>query len=193
MTSASPPQPAADNAQQRRALRAQLLQARLQLPEAQRRAATAQIVAQVQAWLQQYAAPAHTVALYSAHQGEVDVSAWARHAAHALALPVVVGKHAPLQFAAWQPGDALVLDAYGIAVPRTLRMVQPDVLLIPCLGFTRTRLRLGYGGGYYDRTLAMLNPRPLAAGIAFAQQECVFAAQPHDVHLDVMLTEHGAV
>jgi 5-formyltetrahydrofolate cyclo-ligase len=193
MTNAHHSPPAADNAQQRSTLRTQLLHTREQLTDQARQAATAQIVVHLQRWLTEHAAHAQTIALYSAYKSEVDLSNWAKHTHHTLALPVVVGKHQPLQFAAWRPGDALVQDAYGIWIPRTVHPVQPDVLLIPCLGFTRTRLRLGYGGGYYDRTLAVFNPRPLTVGIAFAQQECVFAAQAHDVPLDVVLTEQGAL
>ena len=70
--------------------------------------------------------------------------------------------------------------------------VQTDLLLVPCVGFDAARLRLGYGGGYYDRTLASLQPRPYTVGLAF---ECARVAalprEPHDVPLDLILTETG--
>jgi 5-formyltetrahydrofolate cyclo-ligase len=193
MTTAPSPVQAADNAQQRRLLRQQLLQARLAIPAPVRQAATAHIAEHLTTWLAAHAPQARCIALYSAMRGEVDLSAWAAHSAYALALPVVTGKAMPLAFAAWQPGDRLVHDAYGIAIPHHTRLVAPDVLVIACLGFTPTRLRLGYGGGYYDRTLAALQPRPLAVGIAFAQAHCEFAAQAHDVALDAVITENQVI
>ncbi len=107
-----------------------------------------------------------------------------------LALPVVVAKDAPLAFACWTPGDAVVVDKYGIAVPADPSFVTPDALLIPCVGFNEQRFRLGYGGGYYDRTLAR-QPRPQAIGIAYSCMHANFAADPHDIALDVLITEQG--
>lgn len=106
-----------------------------------------------------------------------------------LSLPVVTAKDAPLQFAAWGPGDALVKDSYGVPVPENQRFVPiPDALLIPCVGFNSQRFRIGYGGGYYDRTLAT-SPKPLAIGIAYTLQLVEFDTSPHDVPLDVIVTE----
>jgi 5-formyltetrahydrofolate cyclo-ligase len=76
-----------------------------------------------------------------------------------------------------------------VAVPADLRMVaRPGALLIPCLGFNGGRFRLGYGGGYYDRTLAQ-QPRPVTAGIAYNCLAAEFASAAHDVALDLVLTE----
>jgi 5-formyltetrahydrofolate cyclo-ligase len=69
-------------------------------------------------------------------------------------------------------------------------IVQPQALLIPCVGFNRQRMRLGYGGGYYDRTLAA-SPRPLAIGIAYRGSLATFAADPYDIALDAIITEDG--
>jgi 5-formyltetrahydrofolate cyclo-ligase len=176
----------------RKALRQQLLAAREQMPDAQRIAACTHIAGTLSRWLAQHAPHAGTIALYSAHRGEVDLSAWALTRGEQLALPIAQpGK--PLLFARWQPGDALVKDQYGIGIPAQVQVVQPDVLLIPCVGFTLERLRLGYGGGYYDRTLNAMRPRPRAVGLAFAQQQCSFAAQAHDVALDAIITEAGVL
>lgn len=106
-----------------------------------------------------------------------------------LLLPVVVARDAALGFTEWQPGEALVKDQMGVAVPASLRMAgQPQALLIPCLGFNAERFRLGYGGGYYDRTLEK-TPRPLTAGVAYDCLEAEFASAPYDVALDTILTE----
>lgn len=106
----------------------------------------------------------------------------------ALALPVVTGADTPLQFAGWTPGASLVFDRWGIATPETIDLVTPQALLIPCIGFTPQRHRLGYGGGFYDRTLAD-KPRPQAIGIAYASGCTAFAAGPHDIAMDVVITE----
>jgi 5-formyltetrahydrofolate cyclo-ligase len=108
------------------------------------------------------------------------------------ALPVVSHRGAPLTFHVWHPDAPMRVGRYNIPIPEHEHPVQPDLLLVPCVGFDAARLRLGYGGGYYDRTLAALQPRPYVAGVAF---ECGRVAalprEPHDVPLDVILTETG--
>ena len=109
------------------------------------------------------------------------------------ALPIVVGKELPLMFRRWVPGDALVSDLWDIQIPAdTAPAVEPDVLLVPMLAFDRKGYRLGYGGGFYDRTLAKLRAVKLvtAIGVAYAGQE--IDAVPHDAHdqpLDWIMTE----
>ena len=105
-----------------------------------------------------------------------------------LALPVVMGKGAPLGFAGWTPGDALVCDAHGVPTPVKKNLIRPEALLIPCVGFNADNIRLGYGGGFYDRTLAV-KPRPLAIGVAYASARTSFNADPHDIALDIVITE----
>lgn len=108
------------------------------------------------------------------------------------ALPVASRPDAPLTFRAWQPQAPMELGRHRIPVPREPIAAHPDLLLIPCLGFDAQRLRLGYGGGYYDRTLATLSPRPYTVGVAF---ECgriaLLPREAHDVALDVIVTETG--
>lgn len=107
-----------------------------------------------------------------------------------LALPVVDGPTLPLRFVAWAPGAALTRDAMGVQVPVQGASLKPQALLVPCLGFTPARLRLGYGGGFYDRTLAT-TPRPQTIGIAYACGSCDFPSEPHDVALDEIVTERS--
>lgn len=109
-----------------------------------------------------------------------------------LALPVVEEKDAPLVFASWAPGDAVVKDKHGVAIPAAITFITPDVLLIPCVGFDDGRFRLGYGGGYYDRTLAR-EARPQAIGIAYACMRADFEIGMHDVALDAIITERGII
>ncbi len=106
----------------------------------------------------------------------------------ALALPVVLEKQAPLAFASWTPGEPMVRDSMGVAVPAEHRLTPlPSVIVLPCLGFNAAHYRLGYGGGFYDRTLAA-TPRPTAIGVAYACQQVAFDNDPHDIALDVIFT-----
>ncbi len=112
----------------------------------------------------------------------------------ALALPIVETKAAPLTFRRWTPGEKLVRGDWGIPVPpSSAKQVEPDAVLAPCLGWTKEGFRLGWGGGYFDRTLAALRQRPLSIGIALdAAQIPTIYPQPHDIPLDLIVTETGA-
>ena len=172
------------------ALRRHLKDQRASLIDAGKRARDERIGAQVIAWWRRTRPP--LLAVYWPLSGEPDLSETyallAREGAM-LALPVVVQRHAPLAFAAWTPGEAMVPDPMGIAVPADLRTVaRPPALLVPCLGFNEQGYRLGYGGGFYDRTLAD-GIRPATLGIAYACQAAAFGADRHDVPLDIIVTE----
>lgn len=107
----------------------------------------------------------------------------------ALALPIVIAKAQPLAFVPWVPGQNMENDAYGIPMP-TDREVQvyPDCILAPCVGFTNDRYRLGYGGGFYDRSLAQY-PEAFSIGIAYQQSRVSFAPDPYDIPLRAIITE----
>lgn len=110
-----------------------------------------------------------------------------------LSLPVVIKKASPMQFAHWKPGDPLVKDSYGISTPETRNFVPlPQALLIPCLGYTKDRFRLGYGGGYFDRTLEQ-KPRPHTIGIAYSCLQSRFPVQEYDIPMDCIITETGPI
>jgi len=111
-----------------------------------------------------------------------------------IALPVVEAPGRPLSFRAWRPGDALAPGAHGIAAPLpSAAPLAPDLLIVPLLAFDRQGWRLGYGAGYYDRTLeafAAAGRAVMAVGVAYAAQEV--PAVPHhggDVRLDALVTE----
>jgi 5,10-methenyltetrahydrofolate synthetase len=172
-------------------LRTQLLAARRALDAPTRAAWDLAIGEQVVAWWRGHRSD--TLGVYWPLRDEPNL-----HAAYAelarlgvrLLLPVVVEKHAALEFAEWQIGEAMVKDAMGVAVPAQLRMAAyPPALLVPCLGFNRQGYRLGYGGGFYDRTLARA-PRPRTVGVAYACLQVEFAGDGHDVALDDIITEH---
>src|SRR5450830_195343 len=171
-------------------LRKTLLSARRALPEATRAQWDAAITERLLDWCAQEKIP--ELGVYWPLHGEPDLQlAYAQLAASgvALALPVVLEKHAPLAFSAWTPGETMVKDGMGVAVPSQMRLrPAPATLLVPCLGFNPQRYRLGYGGGYYDRTLAQV-PRPRTVGIAYACLAAQFASGPYDIALDHIVTE----
>ena len=113
------------------------------------------------------------------------------------ALPVVVAKNTPLVFRQWAPGDKLVPGRWDIKVPPEMAPeVQPDVLLVPMLAFDRRGYRLGYGGGFYDRTLEKLRAlkKVTAIGIAYAGQEIdTVPRDSHDQLLDWIMTERESI
>ncbi len=114
-----------------------------------------------------------------------------------LALPVVEGRGKPLTMRAWQWGEELGSGVWGIREPKPdAALVDPDILLVPLLAFDRAGYRLGYGGGYYDLTIAGLRARKTitAVGIAFAAQEVArVPTTPHDARLDLVLTEREVI
>lgn len=109
-----------------------------------------------------------------------------------LALPVVVEKGRPLQFRAWSPGERLVRGVWNIPVPAEGEAVDPDVLIAPLVGFDPAGYRLGYGGGFYDRTITSRPTKPLVIGVGFALARlATIYPQAHDVPMDVIVTEEG--
>ena len=109
-----------------------------------------------------------------------------------IGLPVINRETKRLSFHIWYPGCAMEEDAYGIPKPKDTEAFEPDLLLVPCVGFGPGGTRLGYGGGFYDRTLATLSPRPYTAGLGYAHGHVPWLqAEPHDVPLDAVLTEDG--
>ncbi|WP_239025012.1 5-formyltetrahydrofolate cyclo-ligase [Rhodoligotrophos defluvii] len=140
------------------------------------------------------------VAGFHAYRSEIDVVpliAALAAAGWATALPVIIATDAPLVFRRWAPGDETIPGHFGIHVPHDrAALVEPDVVLVPMLAFDRQGYRLGYGGGFYDRTLQRLRAlKPvIAVGVAFAGQEVEAVPRgPFDQPLDWILTEAGPV
>lgn len=131
---------------------------------------------------------------------ELDVMPALRHFAedgHRLCLPVTPKRGLPLTFRAWAPGDAMARGVWDIPVPRDdAAVLEPDYLLVPLLAFDKAGNRLGYGGGFYDRTLALLRSRKsvVAVGVAFAALEVpVVPHEDTDEALDWIVTERAAI
>jgi 5-formyltetrahydrofolate cyclo-ligase len=107
-----------------------------------------------------------------------------------VALPAVVDKKGPLEYRSWRPGDKLVDGVWNIPIPERRDIVTPQAVLAPLVGFDPQCYRLGYGGGYFDRTLAALSPRPLAIGVGFELSlvETIYP-QDFDMPMDLIVTE----
>lgn len=135
------------------------------------------------------------IGFYWPFKGEIDLRHLVRdfiaQGAEA-ALPVVVEKGQPLEFWAWRPRMKLGRGIWNIPIPAERELVRPTALLVPVVGFDAAGYRLGYGGGYYDRTLAAASPRPrtIAIGLSSARLDTIHP-QPHDIRMDVVVTEHG--
>lgn len=110
------------------------------------------------------------------------------------ALPVVIERGAPLAFRAWAPGERLERGIWNIPVPAEGAAVTPAIAIAPVVAFDTACYRLGNGGGYYDRTLAAMTPRPrlFGAGYAHAAVPTIYP-QPHDVPMDAVVTENDVL
>ena len=178
-----------DKQAERKLQRARLIETRAALVNRERLEAALQ--RRVADWLLH--ADMHAVGFYFPTRGEPDLrqvmAQWlAFDQRRVAALPVMAGK--TLEFHAWTVDAPMQAGGFGIPVPAQGRAIQPECLLIPCVGFDDKRFRLGYGGGYYDRTLAALVPYPLAVGISFeATRLESIDPQPHDIKMDVVITD----
>ncbi len=171
--------------------RAELLAARVAPPQAEREALAARVVERLRPLLP---APAGLcVGFYWPFKGEIDLRPLLRDLVAAgaeAALPVVVEKNRPLEFWRWTPGAKMGRGIWNIPVPAERDPVDPNLLLVPLVGFDACGYRLGYGGGYYDRTLAARDPRPRTIGIGFeAGRLASIGPQRHDIPLDAIVTE----
>jgi 5-formyltetrahydrofolate cyclo-ligase len=129
------------------------------------------------------------------YKGEFDARfaiRFLRERGASAALPAVIKPKAPLQFREWWPGVAMTPGVFELPVPDNTRILVPDALLIPPVGFGEQGDRLGYGGGFFDRTLAAIAPQPLKIAVAFELSRIPTTyPQPHDVLMDFVVTELG--
>jgi len=179
-------------AARRRQQRAELLARRRALAEEERRAIATRILAYLEDLRPALEGP---LALYWPIRGEVDLRGFAEGLAMAgteLALPVIVTRNAPMEFWRWAPGMAMREGIWKIPIPAERAPLLPRTLLLPLVGFDAAGYRLGYGGGYYDRTLAVLRPRPRLIGIGYGfSRLATIHPEPHDQRLDLVVTEQG--
>jgi 5-formyltetrahydrofolate cyclo-ligase len=180
------------NMNEKQRLRKELLAARKAMPPEEKAWRDAAIGRHLLDWLERH--PVKSMGVYWPHAGEPDSTGIYPELVGrgvTLALPVVVARDAPLVFYAWRPGEALVKDAQGVMAPVGRDCsVEPELLLLPCVGFNEAGYRLGYGGGYYDRTLAAM-PGVRTIGIAYAAASNSFKAETYDIAMELVLTETG--
>jgi 5-formyltetrahydrofolate cyclo-ligase len=178
----------------RRAERERLIALRMALSPAMRREAGGRITAALREII---GARPGILGIYWPFRAEFDprplVDALAA-ASRKVALPVVIDKKGPLEYRAWAPGEPLAAGVWDIPIPEKREIVVPSMVLAPVVGFDRACYRLGYGGGYFDRTLGSLDPRPLAIGVGFTVQEiATIHPQPFDIPMDMIVTESGVI
>jgi 5-formyltetrahydrofolate cyclo-ligase len=175
----------------RRSERQRLLAMRTGVPQPQRQLWGRQIEERLRTLLSER--PGIILGAYWPFQAEFDprrLIDWVIARRSSVALPAVVNKKGPLEYRAWRPGDKLVDGVWNIPIPEKRDIVTPQAVLAPLVGFDPECYRLGYGGGYFDRTLAVLSPRPLAIGVGFELSliETIYP-QGFDMPMDLIVTE----
>jgi 5,10-methenyltetrahydrofolate synthetase len=177
----------------RRETRARLIAQRLSIPGEEHLRLSLKIEQLVEEVLLDL--PPQTVSAYWPFQAEVDLRGLIerlRVKGWTAALPFVVKKGSPLEFHRWVADAEMDQGVYGIPVPRIRVPVQPDVSILPLVGFDAQNFRLGYGAGYYDITLAALQPRPRTIGVGFELSRLeTIHPHPSDIPLDLIITEAG--
>jgi 5-formyltetrahydrofolate cyclo-ligase len=175
----------------RRQARDRLIMARMAIGADARRRASVEIERRLESLLGGLAG--RVVGLYWPHRAEVDprpVADSLRSRGRVVALPAIVERHGPLEYRAWTKDTEMERGLYDIPAPKACDVVRPDIIVVPLVGFDAANYRLGYGGGYFDRTLAALEPRPLTIGAGFeAGLLDTIHPQPHDVAMDFIVTE----
>jgi 5-formyltetrahydrofolate cyclo-ligase len=185
---------ALDVARWRKAERERLIARRLELPAETRHAQTQGIVDALDGLIAP--TPGTIVSVYWPIRAEPDLRPWM----HALsergvrvALPVALALRQPLVFREWRPHARLARGLWKIPYPADGAEVVPTVVIAPLIGFDAACYRLGYGGGFFDRTLAVLNPRPAAIGVGYTDAAiATIFPQPHDIPMD-RIVSGGAI
>jgi 5,10-methenyltetrahydrofolate synthetase len=179
----------------RKAERQRRIEARLAIGAAERAAMTEGIAAGLDALIGDVGG--RLVSYYWPFRGEPDLRAWAQTIVvrgGRTALPLVVAKGQPLVFRQWKHGEKLERGVWNIPIPAEGDPVFPDIVIAPLVGYDPSNYRLGYGGGFFDRTLASLPRKPLVIGIGYGS--CALPTiypQPHDIPMDAIATEKGVV
>ncbi|POF28774.1 5-formyltetrahydrofolate cyclo-ligase [Roseibium marinum] len=177
----------------RKSERIRLMEKRRRMENAERREKTIALIANLHRFLENKAFA--RIAVYWPIRGEPDLRLLMTDlsgAGRTVLLPVVTTKEAPLQFLPWHTGCAMSRGIWNIPVPATGEAQVPDIILSPLVGVDDENFRLGNGGGYYDRTLAAFDRKPLTVGVGFefCRMPTIFPL-PWDIAMDVVVTEKG--
>ncbi len=179
--------------QWRKEQRTALLARRMASTPAERATCNAAIIAQLEAGFPSLRGM--VVGFCWPYKGEVDprrLILQLRSQGSRSVLPAVVAKGQPLEFREWWPGCPMKAGALGIPYPEGTPVLIPDAVLVPPVGFSDDGWRLGYGGGYFDRTLATISPQPLKICVAHELSRIpTILPQPHDIPMDFVVTEAG--
>jgi 5-formyltetrahydrofolate cyclo-ligase len=180
----------------RKATRARLIDERRALPRGVRTRTAFTVTSALRASPEWFAGK--RLGFYWPMKSELDLVSFVRSVLPELAaaaLPVIVEKQKPLEFWRWTARTELCnRGVWNIPYPAERVLVEPEVLLVPLVGFDAAGYRLGYGGGYYDRTLAAFARRPFLIGVGYELGRLpTILPQPHDIPLDVILTEQGRI
>jgi 5-formyltetrahydrofolate cyclo-ligase len=177
----------------RRERRAALLEARQKLAREEHQRASSAIVSHLEAVLEKHSL--RRIGIYWPIRREIDLRSLATRliaAGGEAALPVIVAKNQPLEFRPWHSGATMASGIWDIPYPAEGAAVVPQALLVPLVGYDEDCFRLGYGGGYYDRTIPTLTPKPLAIGLGFAfSRLATIYPQSFDQPMDMIVTEAG--
>lgn len=175
----------------RQAERKRLVDQRLAIDAEERQLRSGRIAALLDLTIGKYSG--RIVGTYWPFRGEPDLRNWGIRVIERggrIALPVVIQKSWPLEYKIWTPGDPLERGVWNILVPSRGPAVQPDIVIAPVVGFDEEHYRLGYGGGFFDRTLAIMPKKPLTIGVGYAQSRLpTIYPQPHDIPMDVVVTD----
>lgn len=179
---------------ERRELRKRALAAREALPAARHDTLTQRIIEHLEALLAELSP--RVLAFCWPYRAEPDLRPFVVHwlaqaPGRIAALPVALEADAPLTFRAWAPGVEMAVDRHGIPIPARGDRVEPEVLLVPVNVFDAEGFRLGYGGGYFDRTLEAMPATAVGVGFELARAATVYP-QAHDRPMDWIVTEAGA-
>jgi 5-formyltetrahydrofolate cyclo-ligase len=189
----TPPAPPEGVSAWRKSRREALIAARLAIPPDERSAHSQAIADALDRELGDVAGKA--ISLYWPFRGEPDLRPWMDSITTrggVCLLPIVAAKGAPLIFRSWKQGEKLDRGIWNIPIPAAGREMLPDIVISPLVGFDPLLYRLGYGGGFFDRTLAAHPGKPMVIGVGYASQHIpTIHPQPHDIAMTRIITEKG--
>ena len=186
------PEQSRDVARWRKSERERLIRARGLLSQEYRSQQTIAIVAGIEQILADGPLAQATISVYWPIRAEPDLRPWMHSLAQRklrVALPLAMALGRPLSFREWHPHARLARGLWSIPYPAEGAVLTPDVVIAPVVGFDEACYRLGYGGGFFDRTLAAMTPKPLTIGIGYPEAvlRTIFP-QPHDIRMDWIVT-----